>query len=286
MMNKTFTIGIVGYGLIGGSFGLGLKKYTDNYVIAIDKNKDVLDYVVKNNLADEASDVDFNVLSKCDILYIALYPEAILDFVEDYMDCFKENAIVIDLCGIKKFVVEKFGHNINQKFRFLGTHPMAGKEKNGITASDADLYRGASYLITKTETTDDEALNIAIHLAKKIGFDNIIITDDENHDKMITYTSQLPHIMSVAYIMQNAHDKCFGYYAGSFKDMTRVADINSPLWTQLFKHNKEILTSQIDEYIEALNTIKKSINEDDDSLLNILYNSKKKKEWQDENYKY
>lgn len=286
MMNNIFTIGIVGYGLIGGSFGLGLKKYTDNYVIAIDNNKEVLDYVIKNNLADEVSDVNFNVLSKCDIIYIALYPEDILRFLEENKVCFKENAVVIDLCGIKKFIVEKFGHNADQKFRFLGTHPMAGKEKNGITVSDADLYKGASYLVTKTETTDDEALNIAVRLAKKIGFENIIITDEENHDKMITYTSQLPHIMSVAYIMQDAHNKCFGYYAGSFKDMTRVADINSPLWTQLFKHNREILTSQIDEYIDALNTVKTLINEDDDGLLNLLYESKKKKEWQDENYKY
>ena len=102
---------------------------------------------------------------------------------------------------------------------------------------------------------------------------------------MITYTSQLPHIMSVAYIMQKAHSKCDGYYAGSFKDMTRVADINSMLWTQLFKYNKDILTEQIDEYIESLKMIKNYITNDDDSLFELLKKSRKLKEWQDENYK-
>ena len=92
--------------------------------------------------------------------------------------------------------------------------------------------------------------------------------------------------MSVAYILQNAHSKCDGYYAGSFKDMTRVADINALLWTQLFKNNRETLTGQIDEYIESLELIKKCINSDGDELNKLLTKSKKLKEWQDENYKY
>lgn len=278
------TIGVVGYGLIGGSLGLALKKYTDNHIIAIDKNKETLEYIKNNKLADEISNVNAEILKKCDVVFIGLYPEDIISFMDKYSSEFKNGAIVVDLCGIKQFVVERFGNleNIN----FIGTHPMAGKEKNGITVADADLYKGASFLITPTDKTDKDALEYIKYLAKKVGFENIVITTDENHDKMITYTSQLPHIMSVAYVLQDSHSKCDGYYAGSFKDMTRVADINSALWTQLFKNNKDTLTKQIDEYVTSLELIKQYINSDGDELKELLAKSKKIKEWQDENYKY
>lgn len=279
-------IGIVGYGLIGGSLGLALKKYTDNYVIAIDKNKETLAYIQKNNLADEVSEVNSEILKKCDVVFVGLYPEDILDFMDKHSSGFKNDAIVVDLCGIKQFVVSRYGNIKNAHFKYIGAHPMAGKEKNGITVADADLYKGASFLLTPTECVDSETLEYVKYLAKKVGFEKIVVTTDENHDKMITYTSQLPHIMSVAYILQDAHNKCDGYYAGSFKDMTRVADINSALWTQLFKNNKEILTNQIDEYIESLELIKKYINSDSEELKKLLAKSKKLKEWQDENYKY
>lgn len=286
MKRETKIIGVVGYGLIGGSLGLALKKYTDNYVIAIDKNKETLDYIKKNNLADEVSEVNGEILQKCDVVFIGLYPEDILSFMDEYSNNFKNNTIVVDLCGIKQFVVGRYGNLKNSHFKFIGAHPMAGKEKNGITVADADLYKGASFLLTPTDTVDDEALEYIKYLAKKVGFEKIVVTTDINHDKMITYTSQLPHVMSVAYVLQEAHGKCDGYYAGSFKDMTRVADINSILWTQLFKNNKEILTEQIDEYIESLELIKKYINSDGDELKELLVKSKKLKEWQDENYKY
>lgn len=277
-------IGVVGYGLIGGSLGLGLKKYTDNYIIAFDKNPKVIDYVKKNNCADAAYIPNKEKIAECDVIFIALYPESIIEFVDEYYFSFKKGAIVVDLCGIKKYITEKYSDSA-ENFYFIGAHPMAGKEKNGITAADADLYKGASFLITPTEKTDINSLEYIKYLAKKIGFSKIIETTSDNHDKMITYTSQLPHIMSVAYIMQKAHSKCDGYYAGSFKDMTRVADINSMLWTQLFKYNKDILTEQIDEYIESLKMIKNYITNDDDSLFELLKKSRKLKEWQDENYK-
>ena len=280
------TIGIVGYGLIGGSLGLALKKYTDNYVVAIDKSIETRDYISKNNLADEVADVSGEILKKCDVIFVGLYPEDILLFMDKNSNSFKNGAIVIDLCGIKQFVVERYGKLENVNFQFIGAHPMAGKEKNGITVADADLYKGASFLLTPTECVDNEALEYVKYLAKKVGFEKIVVTTDVNHDKMITYTSQLPHIMSVAYILQDAHSKCDGYYAGSFKDMTRVADINSVLWTQLFKNNKETLTEQINEYIDSLELIKKFVNSEGNELKELLAKSKKLKEWQDENYKY
>ena len=285
-MVEHFTIGIVGYGLIGGSLGIALKEKTKNHIIAIDKNHKVLDYVSERNLADEVSVLSSETIGRCDILFIALYPDDIVDFIQANQSSFKSNAIVVDLCGIKKYITDKIDIKNISGFRYVGTHPMAGKEKNGITSACGDLYDGASFLITKNEHTDEDAIKTVEELAKIVGFDNVIVTDEENHDKMITYTSQLPHIMSVAYIMQEAHQHCFGYYAGSFKDMTRVADINAELWTQLFKDNRGVLVNQINEYIDALSLIRDNILCDGDGLKDLLLKSKELKEWQDENYKY
>ncbi len=286
MKIETKVIGIVGYGLIGGSIGLALKKYTDNYVIAIDNNEDVLNYIEKNKMADEVSFVTNETLRKCDVIFIGLYPEDILSFVNENIYNFKENSIVVDLCGIKQFILNKIKTLKDIKFRFIGGHPMAGKEKSGVKSADADLYKGASFIITLAEDTDFESVEYIKYLMRKIGFTKIVETNDSNHDKMIAYTSQLPHVMSVAYILQDAHNKCDGFYAGSFKDMTRVADINASLWTQLFKNNKEVLTFQIDEYIKSLEQIRDFVNSDGNELNKLLEKSKKLKEWQDENYKY
>ena len=176
-------IGVVGYGLIGGSFGMALKEKTDNYVIAIDNNTEVLEYIEKNKLADEISDVNCTTVGKCDIIYIALYPDAIIDFLKKFSSAFKKGAIVVDLCGIKHYIHENISGLENNDFYYIGAHPMAGKEKNGIKAACSDLYQGASFLITKTEKTNSDALKTVEHLARSVGFENIIITDDINHDK-------------------------------------------------------------------------------------------------------
>lgn len=274
-------IGIVGYGLIGGSMGMALKKYTSHNVYAFDMDEKVREYAVKNSFCDNAFLPDSEMLGECDIVYIGLYPYMTVDFINQNVNSFKENAIICDLCGVKSYIM----NNTDKKLRFIGAHPMAGKEVNGIFNASADLFEGASFIITKDENTDKDALKEIEFLAKKIGFSKVVKTNPQNHDKMITYTSQLPHIASVAYVMQDGFKKCEGYYAGSFKDMARVAKINPYLWEELFKINKEILSTQIDEYIDALTDIKNAVLSDDKTLFEILLKSKELKEWQDENYK-
>ena len=274
-------IGIVGFGLIGGSLGLALKKYTSHIVYAFDNNEAVCQYILSNSLCDGAFKPDDKKLKECDIVFIGLYPYSTVEFINSSKNNFKENAIICDLCGVKKYISD----NVDKSLRFIGTHPMAGKEVNGVENASSELFCNASFLITLNDNTDLKAVSEIEELAKKTGFSNIIKTNDEKHDKMITYTSQLPHILSVAYVMQDAFKKCDGYYAGSFKDMARVAKINPYLWSELFKINKEVLTNQIDEYITSLNVIKEAVNSDNEELFKILLNSKNLKEWQDENYK-
>jgi len=274
-------IGIVGFGLIGGSVGLAIKKYTSHNVFAFDISETTRNYITENNLCDGTFSPSDDMLKECDIVYIGLYPYKTVEFINENINNFKKNAIICDLCGVKNYII----NNVDNRVRFIAAHPMAGKEVNGVENASADLFQGASFIITENENTDKEALSEIEFLAKKIGFSNVVTTTSLNHDRMITFTSQLPHIASVAYVMQDSFKKCDGYYAGSFKDMARVAKINPFLWTELFKINKEVLAEQIDSYIASLNEIKEAVLNDDDELFEILKKSKELKEWQDENYK-
>ena len=278
---KIKNIGIVGFGLIGGSMGLGIKKYTSHNVYAFDNSEETLNYIRENNLCDGCFFPDDEMLSCCDIVFIRLYPKNTVEFINSNKLRFKKDAIICDLCGVKDYISK----NVDKSIRFIGAHPMAGKEVNGVFNASANLFINASFLIALDDNTDKEAVEEISNLARKIGFSKVVETSSKNHDKMITFTSQLPHIMSVAYVMQDAFKKCDGFYAGSFKDMARVAKINPNLWSELFKINKEVLTSQIDEYIDALNKIKNAVVSEGDELYNLLLNSRKLKEWQDENYK-
>lgn len=278
---KIKNIGIVGFGLIGGSMGLAIKKYTSHNVYAFDNSQDTVSYIKKNNLCDGVFNPCDNMLSECDIVFVGLYPKDTVEFINSNKERFKKDAIICDLCGVKDYISK----NVSKSIRFVGAHPMAGKEVNGVYNASYDLFLNASFIITEDENTDKDAVSEISELARKIGFSTVVKTSSGNHDKMITFTSQLPHILSVAYVMQDAFKKCDGFYAGSFKDMARVAKINPYLWSELFKINKSVLVSQIDEYIDTLNTIKNAVSSDSCELFSILSNSKELKEWQDENYK-
>ena len=278
---KIKNIGFVGFGLIGGSMGLALKKYTSHNVYAFDINENVRKYVNENNLCDGVFLPEDDFIKECDIIYIGLYPYMTVDFINENRDRFKKDAVICDLCGVKSYIIK----NIDKDIRFVGAHPMAGKEVNGVENASCDQFQCASFLITEAEYTDKEAVCEIEKLAIKVGFENIVKTTPENHDEMITFTSQLPHIASVAYVLQENFKKCDGYYAGSFKDMARVAKINPYLWTELFKINKDVLCKQIDGYIDALEKIKNSVVENGGELFDILEKSRELKEWQDENYK-
>lgn len=274
-------IGIVGFGLIGGSIGMAIKKYTSHNVYAFDNNSDTREYIINNNLCDGAFESYDSKLSECDIVFIGLYPYKTVEYINENALKFKKDAIVCDLCGVKNYII----NNVDSRIKFIAAHPMAGKEVSGVYNASANLFINASFIIAVNDDTDKDALEEIKALAKKIGFGKIVETTAINHDKMITFTSQLPHVLSVAYVMQDAFKKCDGFYAGSFKDMARVAKINPYLWTELFKINKEVLADQIDEYIDTLSKIKQSVLSDNENLFKILETSKELKEWQDENYK-
>ncbi len=270
-------IAVVGLGIIGGSFCRAIKKYTDHYVIGINRTAQTAQTALKSGAIDEIGTCES--LSKADIVILAMYPQADIDFVKVNGRFIKKGAIVTDASGIKRAICPEL-KNLAQKFGFIfvGSHPMAGKEKNGFEASDADLYKNANFIITPCGAKQ-KYVDILSSLARAIGFKTIKITTPEEHDRMIAFTSQLPHVLACSYVLSPCCPNHNGFSAGSYRDVSRVANINSKLWSELFLENKEPLVEELDILIGNITKIINAIKANDkETLTELLEKGHKVKE--------
>lgn len=270
-------IAVVGLGIIGGSFCKAIKKYTNHYVIGINRTEATLQKALSVGAIDEIGTVQS--LEKADLIILCMYPQADIDFVEKNGSHIKKGAILTDASGIKSAICPKLCE-LSQKFDFVfvGSHPMAGKEKNGFDVSDADLYQNASYIITPCGA-EQKYVDILSDFAKSIGFSIIKISTPEEHDRMIAFTSQLPHVLACSYVLSPSCPNHKGFSAGSYRDVSRVANINSKLWSELFLENKEPLVKELDILIDNITEIIKAIKaEDKQALTDLLEKGHKVKE--------
>ena len=270
-------IAVVGLGIIGGSFCKAIKKYTDHRVIGINRTKSTAEKALREGAIDEIG--THESLENADLIILSMYPQAVVDYVSRYGEHIKKGAVVTDVSGIKRAICpqmtklsEKFG------FVFAGSHPMAGKETNGFASSDADLFQNASYIIVPCGA-DEKDISFVSTLMKKIGFGIIKVATPEEHDRMIAYTSQLPHVIACAYVLNESCANHKGFSAGSYRDVSRVARINVPLWTELFSENKNSLVSELDEFIENMTSIRNAIAEsNNDAVAELLSRARDVKE--------
>ena len=268
---------IVGLGIIGGSIAKALKKNTEHCIIGIDKNQEV----EKKALAEGAIDIigDSESLGTADVVYLAVYPGAAVEYVEQNGKYIKQGAVVTDTSGVKYDICPALVElSVEYGFDFVGGHPMAGKEKNGYEASDPEIFKDASYIIVPCDA-DDNSVAVISGLARAMGFGGVMITSPSEHDRMIAIISQLPHVLACAYVMSPCCKNHIGYSAGSYKDVSRVANINAELWSELFLDNKENLVKELDILIENIDKIKKAIEEENkDELVKLLDKGRKVKE--------
>ncbi|MDR0991980.1 MAG: prephenate dehydrogenase [Ruminococcus sp.] len=257
---------IVGLGLIGGSLAKAAKKYTEHRIIGIDTDKDVAALAISQGAVDEIADSP----EAADLTFVCLYPEQTIRFINSAV--FKKNSTVADVCGVKRYIIDHTEDNLAKRgVRFVGTHPMAGREFSGFEYSSETLWRGASFIIAETENSDIRSVNLLSDFATSIGFERVVKTTPEDHDRVIAYTSQLAHIVSSAYIKSPSQSEQAGFSAGSYKDLTRVAKLNADMWTPLFLSNKNALTYEIGEIIAHLEEYKKAIkNGETDKLHQLL----------------
>lgn len=271
--NFQMRIIVVGLGLIGGSFCKAIKAYTDHHVIGMDRDDTSLDLAISMEAVDEVIPMDrTDLLSRGDLVIVAIPPNDIVEFMLGNRENFKEGAIVTDVCGVKEFIVSRVQEPLREAgVEFIGSHPMAGTEYAGFVFSKSDMFVNASYLLTPDSRTDREKLNVLKKLAYSIGFKKVIETDPATHDQAIAYTSQLAHIISNSYIRSSTLPKEKGFSAGSFLDMTRVARLDENMWSDLFICNKKNLLNEIDQLQTHIGDLREALEaEDKQSLMQLL----------------
>ena len=290
---KDMTFGFVGLGLMGGSIAKGIKDkvFKANYslgkngfendskgqIYAMDINMTSLQNALNDKIIDKAftPEQTNEMLQSCDFVFICLYPKATLNFLIEHKDSFKSGTIVTDISGVKTLIAENIFDGeksiIRNDVDFILGHPMAGNEKEGYSGSNQCIFEGRNYILMPHPTNKPETISLMKSLVTKLGIKRIIETDYVTHDHKIAFTSQLCHVIASALVDSAEDNKITAFGGGSYEDLTRIAMINAPLWTELFLSNKKELLSMITTFEDSLTKIKEAIEkEDQNSLQKIL----------------
>ena len=271
------TVGILGLGLIGGSMARAY-ALEGHDVYAAEKDESILSFAILAGAARGA--LTDGLIASCDLILLAIYPGGSAAWLESKAHLIRKDALVLDLCGIKEEIcrrcfplAEKFG------FTFVGGHPMAGSHYSGFKYSRANLFKGAPMVLVPPVFDDIDLLDRVVSALAPCHFGSFSVTTAADHDKMISFTSQMPHILSNAYIKSPTACHHKGFSAGSYKDLTRVAWLNAPMWAELFMENKENVLFELDYYLDSLKAYRDALaNEDLGALTALLEEGKRRKE--------
>ena len=272
------TIGIVGLGLIGGSLARAWKAQTAHTVLGFDRDASVTSFAQLFGALD--GELTRENIGSCDLIMLALYPEAEVAYLTEHAPFIRKGATVIDCAGTKKKVCEAcFPLAKEYGFRFIGGHPMAGTHNSGFKYSRANMFEGAPMVLVPPVFDDIQLLDDVEKMLQPLGFGRFSVTTAEKHDEMIAFTSQMAHVVSNAYIKSPTAGSHKGFSAGSYKDMTRVAWLNPGMWAELFLENDRYLLREMDVLIENLTQYRDALaNRDRAELYRLLDEGRRRKE--------
>ena len=270
-------VGILGLGLIGGSLAraYAIEGHT---VYATQRNEDMLQFAMLAGAVHGR--LDETTIPQCDLILLAIYPDGSAGWLERNAHLVRKDALVMDCCGIKREIcqrcfplAEKYG------FTFVGGHPMAGSQFSGFKYSRANMFQGQPMVLVPPVFDDMDLLDRCKNALAPCGFGSFSVTTAAEHDKMIAFTSQMPHILSNAFIKSPTALNHKGFSAGSYRDLTRVAWLNAPMWAELFMENKDYVLDELNFYIESLTAYRDAIEADDlQGLTQLLEEGKRRKE--------
>lgn len=271
------TVGILGLGLIGGSFA---KAYhaAGWTVLAADRDAAILSFAQMSGAVDGTLGAEN--AAQCDLILACICPEAAIAELTGLAPHIGEKPVVIDCCGTKRVVCEALFPVAEQYgFTYLGGHPMAGSHHSGFKYARENLYHNAPMVLVPPSFDDIALLQRVKELLAPAGFGHISVTTAQAHDEMIAFTSQMPHLISNAYIKSPTAAEHKGFSAGSYKDMTRVAWLNAPMWAELFLENRDHLLRELDWLMESLREYRAALEKNDlPELTRLLEEGKKRKE--------
>ena len=280
---------IVGLGLIGGSICKTIKATSDHTVVGCDSQTTVLNQALQDGAIDDTGSLtDDNTY---DMIILCLHQRVALSLLKDALPQISAGTILVDTCGLKGRMVQDLTYRCKKiGVYYVGTHPMAGREKTGYAASVPDLFQNANLIVTPVNDTNQAALKTVTDLATQMGFGQIVTATPMWHDNMIAYTSQLAHVVSSAYVKDFCMEDALSFSGGSFQDMTRVATMDESMWAALFLDNRDNLLYHLDLLIENLTDYRKALKQRDEERLQYLIaegrqiqeeNVRKRSEWQE-----
>ena len=271
------TVGILGLGLIGGSLARAY-ALEGHRVLCCERNEQMLSFAMLAGAVGAPLTCDN--IRQCDLILLAIYPEGSAAWLEQNAPYIRKDALVIDCCGVKTEICNRcFPVAKAHGFTFMGGHPMAGTQFSGFKYSRANLFEGAPMVLVPDRYDDPELLEWAKKALAPCHFGSFSVTTAEDHDRMIAFTSQMPHIVSNAFIKSPTALEHRGFSAGSYKDLTRVAWLNAPMWAELFLDNREHVLKELDVLIDNLTKYRDAISQgNEDTLIALLEEGKRRKE--------
>jgi prephenate dehydrogenase len=253
-------VGIVGLGLMGGAVALALRNCgAGDRLLACDTDGETLQAALVEGVIDEGFPAPENMLPRCDLVFLCLNPSTLLRFLDTWMPAFKPGALITDIAGIKGNIVRAVEISLRPDLDFIPGHPMAGAEKGGFSAAKNVSFRGKNYVLTPLKRNKSENLEYLKALIYRMGFGRITETTAAEHDRKIAFTSQLCHVIAAALIDCESDTTITRFGGGSFEDLTRIAMLNAPMWTELFLENRRELLARIEQFEKSLDKIKAHI---------------------------
>lgn len=262
-------VGIVGLGLIGGSLAKAFKRDPSVYVLGVAGTSRTTDFALLAGDIDAVLTPDR--LAECDLVMLAAFPEACIDYLRENADNFSKTGVVIDCCGTKEAICDiAFPLAKEHGFTFVGGHPMAGTQFSGLKYAKATMFDGAPMVIVPPTYDDIAFLDRVKRLLTPLGFRSVSVTTAKEHDAMIAFTSQMCHVVSNAYIKSPTARGHKGFSAGSYRDLTRVAWLNPSMWAELIMENRENMLFELDTLIDNLRQYRTAIEDGDEAALREL----------------
>ncbi|UWD47334.1 prephenate dehydrogenase [Clostridioides difficile] len=271
---------VVGLGVIGGSFAKALKKAGYEDVFGVDIDSETLKKAEELKIIKKGCTTGKEFFKQADLIILSIYPRLIVNFLENNKAFFKKGTIITDTTGIKEVLINDVLKIIPDDIDFIFGHPMAGREKKGIDFASDEVFKEANYIITPTGRNNIKNLEFVENLILDIGFKRVKKLTAQKHDEMIAFTSQLPHVMAVALINSDEEGRETGKFIGdSYRDLTRIANMNEDLWSELFLGNRDNLLKSIENFELEVNLIKEAIfNNDKNKLVEYFKTSSVRRE--------
>ncbi len=239
-----------------------------NDVYGIDINEQTIIKAKNMNIIKDGSTRGANLIRHADLVIICIYPTLIKSFIEENKYNFKKGSIITDTTGIKGMFIDDVLNIIPKNVEFVFGHPMAGREKKGLDFASSSVFKGANYILINADHNSEENIAIVEDIIYAIGFKKVKKVSANFHDEIISFTSQLPHAIAVALINSDEEGRDTGSFIGdSYRDLTRIANINEELWCELFMGNKDNLLKSMNKFLEEVNKIKTCIEQDDGKIL-------------------